>query len=332
MPSKTLTIMFTDIKGFTARTSGSSREGMQQLLTEHDRLLAPAFRHLGGNVVKTIGDAFLVWFDSPTNAVLCGLLIQEVLRQHNESVPEAERIHVRVAVNLGEVELIDGDVLGEPVNIAARLEGIAEAGEVWFTESVYLAMNRKEVPSTSIGERTFKGIPYPVRVYRVIIDPNSEHVRRLRESVTVTKSGVSISGLRTGELSPRRKFKVAAAIVGLLAAAAGLLFGFATMMERLAVANAKKLAARGEASSALDIMDDALRHAPMSQTLRAEAILIAKGHAASLARKGNPGEAHDWLAREITKRSYLESLISEFPELETRDRSTKPPRAAPPSP
>lgn len=80
MESRTLAIMFTDIKGFTARTSESSRENVQKLLTDHERLLGPAFRHLGGHVVKTIGDAFLVWFDSPTDAVLCGLLIQEVLR------------------------------------------------------------------------------------------------------------------------------------------------------------------------------------------------------------------------------------------------------------
>ena len=323
MPSKTLAIMFTDIKGFTARTSDSSREGMQKLLVEHDRLLAPAFRHLGGNVVKTIGDAFLVWFESPTNAVLCGLLIQEVLRQHNDSVPEAERIQVRVAVNLGEVELIDGDVLGEPVNLAARLEGIAEAGEVWFTESVYLAMNRKEVPSTSIGERTFKGIAYPVRVYRVIVDPKSDHVRRLRESVKVTKDGVSISGLRTGELSSRRKLKIAAAIGGAVVVAAGLLAGFKAFMEHGAVAAAEKLAAEGQASSALDIMDDALHHHPMSRELRAEALKLARENAARLVGEGKSQEAHDWLAREIEKRSYLESLRGELTGLETRAPSAK---------
>ena len=323
MPSKTLAIMFTDIKDFTARTSDSSREGMQKLLVEHDRLLAPAFRHLGGNVVKTIGDAFLVWFESPTNAVLCGLLIQEVLRQHNESAPGAERIQVRVAINLGEVELIDGDVLGEPVNLAARLEGIAEAGEVWFTESVYLAMNRKEVPSTSIGERTFKGIAYPVRVYRVIVDPNSEHVRRLRESVKVTKDGVSISGLRTGELSSRKKLTRVAAGLGGVAVAAGLLIGFRTFMERGAVAAAEKLAAQGETSSALDIMDDALRHHPMSRELRAEALRIVRANVARLVGEGKPQEAHDWLAREIAKRSYLETLGRELPRLETPVPSAK---------
>ncbi|HVE11750.1 MAG TPA: adenylate/guanylate cyclase domain-containing protein [Elusimicrobiota bacterium] len=312
MPSKTLAIMFTDIKGFTARTSDSSREAVQKLLSEHDRLLAPAFRHLQGNVVKTIGDAFLVWFESPTNAVLCGLLVQEVLRQHNESVPEAERIQVRVAVNLGEVELVAGDVLGEPVNLAARLEGIAEAGEVWFTESVYLAMNRKEVPSASIGERTFKGIPYPVRVYRVIIDPKSEHVRRLRESVKVTKDGVSISGLRPGDVSARKKAKIAAAVVGLLAAAFVLLGAFGRLIENGAVRGAQELAARGEPSAALDIMDDALRHNPMSRRLRDESIKIARDNVARLLREGKAQEARDWLGLEVSKRSSLASLTEDL--------------------
>jgi adenylate cyclase len=70
--TQNLAIMFTDIKGFTERTSGSTREGMKSLLAEHDRLLVPVFQYFDGRIVKTIGDAFLVTFGSPTDAVLCG--------------------------------------------------------------------------------------------------------------------------------------------------------------------------------------------------------------------------------------------------------------------
>jgi class 3 adenylate cyclase len=323
MPAKNLTIMFTDIQGFTARTSDSSRADVQKLLSEHERLLLPAFHHLGGNVVKTIGDAFLVWFESPTDAVLCGLLIQEVLRQHNESVPEADRIKVRVAINSGEVELKDGDVLGEPVNIAARLEGIAEPGEVWFTESVCLAMNRKEVPSTEIGERMFKGIPYPVRVYRVVHDAKSDQLRRLRESVKVTKTEVAFSGLRVVDMASRRRRKTAIGVFAALVGAAGLLHVFHGVMERGALKTATKLAARGEAASALDIMDEALRHNPMSAELRAAAVQIARDHTARLAHDKGAKEAHDWLALQIARRSYLDSLSAEIPVLNSKDASPK---------
>ncbi len=142
MPSRVLTVMFTDIKGFTERTSKSSRLELHEILQEHEDLLLPIARESGGRVVKTAGDSFMVAFDSPTNAVLCGVMMQERLRERNENVPEGERIEVRVAVNTGEVVEREGDVFGEAVNIAARIEGITEASEIYFTESVYLAMNK----------------------------------------------------------------------------------------------------------------------------------------------------------------------------------------------
>lgn len=196
MSTRNLTIVFTDIKGFTARVSAGSRDDLRRLREEHDRLLAPVFRYFRGKVVKTIGDAFLVTFDSPTDAVLCGVTIQEVLRQHNSDRPAETRLEVRVAINAGEVNVSsDGDVLGEPVNIAARLEAVTEPGQVFFTEAVYLAMNRREAPSAELGEYTFKGIPYPVRVYKVQSEPDSELASRVAQGVRLTASGPVLHGL-----------------------------------------------------------------------------------------------------------------------------------------
>lgn len=234
MSTKNLAIMFTDIQGFTARTSASTREGIEHLLDAHDKLLKPVFATFRGNIVKTIGDAFLVWFESPTDAVICGLTIQEVLRQRNEKVAEGEKLHVRVAINAGDVELRTEpttgalDVFGEAVNLAARLEGITEAGEVWFTEAVYLTMNRAEAPSTEIGERTFKGIPNPVRVYKVIYEPGSEQALALAARVVFTGDGRTkisreVPVLTTlGARTPRRttRWVAAAGILGVLALAA----------------------------------------------------------------------------------------------------------------
>ena len=163
MTSKNLTIMFTDIVGFTQRVSEGSREELTDLRQHHDRLLIPIIEHFEGRVVKTIGDAFLVTFESPTDAVKCGLAVQETLRQYNIVSAGSRKLEVKIAINSGEVNISDNDVLGEPVNIASRLESIVEAGEVYFTETVYLSMNRSEAPSSEIGERTFKGIPYPVK-------------------------------------------------------------------------------------------------------------------------------------------------------------------------
>ncbi|AKQ65808.1 Adenylate cyclase [Myxococcus hansupus] len=167
MKTANLAIVFTDIKGFTERTSRQTLEENQRLLQVHGALLSPLFKAFGGRIVKSIGDAFLVTFESPTQAVLSGIAIQDRLWHHNRTMEEAEQIHVRVAINVGEVRLDGNDIFGEPVNIAARVEGIAEAGEVYFTEAVYLAMNKAEVPSKEVGAYELKGIPGKIRVFHV---------------------------------------------------------------------------------------------------------------------------------------------------------------------
>ncbi|MBS2021365.1 MAG: adenylate/guanylate cyclase domain-containing protein, partial [Deltaproteobacteria bacterium] len=167
MRTTNLAIVFTDIKGFTERTGRQTHEENRRMLRVHDGLLMPVFRAFDGRVVKTIGDAFLAVFASPTLAVLCGAAIQDRLWEYNRRAPEAERMHVRVAINVGEVREEKGDVFGEPVNIAARVEGLADAGEVLFTEAVFLAMNKAEAPAEDRGVHELKGISHPVRVYRV---------------------------------------------------------------------------------------------------------------------------------------------------------------------
>ena len=167
MRTANLAIVFTDIKGFTERTSKQTLEQNEALLKTHNDLLAPLFKGLGGKIVKTIGDAFMVTFESPTFAVLAGIAVQDALWAYNQKAIAEEQLHVRVAINVGEVRLEGNDVFGEPVNIAARVEGVAEADEVTFTESVYLSMNRAEVPAEELGRFELKGIPEQVRLYKV---------------------------------------------------------------------------------------------------------------------------------------------------------------------
>jgi len=168
MNTRTLTIMFTDIKGFTSKTSASSRAELKRMLELHSSLIEPVFKQYGGRIVKTIGDAFMVTFQSPTDAVLCGMKVQQVLDGHNETAGDGDRLEVRIAINTGEVALKGRDVFGEAVNIASRLEGIADVGDIYFTESVYLSMNKSEIPTSEVGHRRFKGIPQEIKVYKVL--------------------------------------------------------------------------------------------------------------------------------------------------------------------
>lgn len=180
MKTDHLTIMFTDLKGFTLKTSKSTRAELKKLLEMHEDLIIPVFDKFEGTIIKTIGDAFMVTFRAPTDAVLCGMEIQRVLNKHNQNASEDDQLQVRVAINSGEVTVKGNDVFGEAVNIAARLEGVAEAGDIYFTESVYLAMNKSEIPTTEVGYRHFKGIPEQVKVYKVLAEGSRKGFRKAR--------------------------------------------------------------------------------------------------------------------------------------------------------
>ncbi len=170
MRSENLAVMLTDIQGFTAATARQTRAENARMLAFHDALLSPVVRAFRGRRVKTIGDAYLVLFDAPSAAVQCGAAIQDRLWYYNRRVSEERRIEVRVAVALGDVRVVRAgggtDVYGEAVNLASRIEADAPAGEVWVSEAVRLAM-AEEIPLREVGWREMKGVPEPVRLYKV---------------------------------------------------------------------------------------------------------------------------------------------------------------------
>ncbi len=172
MRTENLAVMLTDMKGFTAATSRQSRAENAHMLALMDELVLPVVRAFRGRRVKTIGDAYLVLFESPTAALLCGTALQDRLWDHGRRVPPEERIEMKVVVSLGEVRLVGGgsvprDVYGEAVNLAARVEAEAAAGEVWFTEAARLVADPAQIPGEDLGARQLKGIAEEVRLFRV---------------------------------------------------------------------------------------------------------------------------------------------------------------------
>jgi len=163
-----LTVMFTDIVGFTAKTAQQSRDEHSQMILTHDKLLIPLVNAFRGKRVKSVGDGMLASFRSPTDAIRCAMALQDKLFEYNQDQPKAEQIHIRAAVNVGEVHAGNNDIFGSAVNVAARVEGIAPGTEIYFTEAVYLSMNKAEVSCEKVGTHDFKGVPDPVTVYRVI--------------------------------------------------------------------------------------------------------------------------------------------------------------------
>ncbi len=118
-------IMFTDIVGFS-RQMGRDESRMLRLLDVHNQIIQQAVAEHHGTVIKTVGDAFLVDFPSVVHAVQCAQSIHTQLRTHNAEKEAAEQIHVRIGIHSGDVVQRDGDVFGDGVNIASRLQALAE--------------------------------------------------------------------------------------------------------------------------------------------------------------------------------------------------------------
>jgi class 3 adenylate cyclase len=196
---KTLTVMFTDISGFTRHTERVSREAMMERLDAHNALLLPIVAHFEGRIIKTIGDAFLIVFDSPTNAVQCGMLMQHSLQAFNADKPPEDEIHIKVSLNTGEVTVTADDVFGDPVNVAAKIEKATQPDEIYFTESVFLSMNKSEVPNAFVKTFRPRGAEsQEIKLYKVIQDPADERYERI---VNGTQIDTQVVKRRVAELS-----------------------------------------------------------------------------------------------------------------------------------
>jgi class 3 adenylate cyclase len=195
MRTENLAIVFIDIAGFTPRTSAQTREENRRMLRRFDGIVRPIVRAYRGRVVKTMGDAFLLTFRSPTEALLCSMGIHDLLAEADAQIDPSERFTIRAAVNAGDVRIKRGDIFGEAVNIASRIEGKAGAGEILFSESVFLSMTRTEVPSEEVGYTELKGIPDKVRLYRVPrVDAVSAGLPRRRKSTGSTPVALPFGG------------------------------------------------------------------------------------------------------------------------------------------
>ncbi|HOY68655.1 MAG TPA: HEAT repeat domain-containing protein [Candidatus Ozemobacteraceae bacterium] len=162
-----LTIMFTDVKGYTAFSSKASLSEVMSMLKQHDEILVPIFEKHAGKVIKKIGDAFLVVFEQAPKALLAGINIQRQLQTYNATVPEERKLSIRVAINTGSVICRENDIFGDAVNVAARLEGVADAGEIVISEATAGKVDATIFELVPYGEHKLKGIEKPVKTFRV---------------------------------------------------------------------------------------------------------------------------------------------------------------------
>src|SRR5437899_5881668 len=180
-PRRLAAIVAGDISGYS-RLMQIDEEGTHSRVKRIEReLIEPSIAEHHGRLVKTTGDGFLAIFDSPVEAVRCGIVIQQNMVGRNTSLPKHHWIEYRIGVNLGDVIIEVDDVYGDGVNIASRLESIADPGQVYISGGIYEQIKHKLVCGyESLGDRKIKNITDPVRVYRVLPDPAAFHRNRKR--------------------------------------------------------------------------------------------------------------------------------------------------------
>jgi adenylate cyclase len=164
-------IMFTDIVGFS-RQMGSNEARTLRLLEVHNQLIRHAVAEHHGTVIKTVGDAFLVDFPSVVHAVQCAQQIQHQFRTYNAEKETDEQIHVRVGIHLGDIVQKDGDVFGDGVNIAARLQELAEPDTICLSDVVYRDVAKKlDLGAVvSLGRPKLKNIAQREPVYALLAE------------------------------------------------------------------------------------------------------------------------------------------------------------------
>jgi adenylate cyclase len=166
---KLATIMFTDMVGYSALTQKSERLALE-LLDEQRSVLRGLFAKHGGREIEAVGDGFFVEFASALQATECAIEIQQALQQRNRGLPAERHILVRIGLHLGDVVVRGGSVHGDGVNIAARIEPLAEPGGICLSEDVARQIQNKiELPLRKLGKGELKNIRMPVDIYRLVL-------------------------------------------------------------------------------------------------------------------------------------------------------------------
>jgi adenylate cyclase len=158
-------IVAADVAGYS-RLMGLDEVGTARTLREHRKITDALVAKHGGRLVKTTGDGVLLEFSSVVDAVECAVALQAVMAERNQGVSEDRQMLFRIGINLGDILIEGDDILGDGVNVAARLEGIAEPGGICISSSTYDQVSGKvPVEFTDLGEQRLKNIDRPVRIY-----------------------------------------------------------------------------------------------------------------------------------------------------------------------
>jgi adenylate cyclase len=199
---KLVAILHGDVAGFS-RLMGLDEVGTHRVLGELRRAVDPLIASDGGRIVGTAGDSFLADFSSVVDALNCAVQIQLAARTINDPIPPDRRLELRIGVNLGDVIIDGGDIFGDGVNIAARLQALARPGTVCISHTVYEQVrNKLDLDYHSLGSHRVKNIAEPVRAYAVGVSavPGGTGKQRRLLAAAAAACGLAAAGLVTWTL------------------------------------------------------------------------------------------------------------------------------------
>jgi adenylate cyclase len=174
LPRKLAAILHADIAGYS-RLASEDEDTTHRRLKESLDLISGTVTSYHGRIINYAGDAVLAMFEAVVDAVSCAVAIQHDLAKFNQGVPDERKLQFRIGINMGDVIEDSGDIFGDGVNVAARLEGLAEPGGVCISDTVHSAIGSKlPLDYEDLGEQEVKNITEPVRAYQVHLQPGAE--------------------------------------------------------------------------------------------------------------------------------------------------------------
>jgi adenylate cyclase len=176
-------IMAADVVGYSRLIEQDEAGTLSAIIARRREVLEPLLARHYGRIVKTMGDGVLVEFGSAVNAVQCALALQQGMKKANDGIDNDRHIILRIGINLGDVVIEGGDLYGDGVIVATRLENLAEAGSILISHTIYEHVDRRlPVHFEDQGERTLKNMARPIRVYRVDWQSGSTSLARQLEA------------------------------------------------------------------------------------------------------------------------------------------------------
>ncbi len=213
MEHRLAAVLAADMAGYSRLMEADEAGTLARLRAHRIELIDPAIAKNHGNIIKTTGDGMLVEFQSVADAVRSAVEIQERMRRRNADVPEDERIQFRIGINLGDIIFDQDDIFGDGVNVAARIEPLADVGGICITAAVHDQIaDRLDIAFEDLGEKSLKNISRAVRVYRAILDQaqpvNAHGKEKPAASRPVSKPSVAVLPFANMSGDPEQEFFV----------------------------------------------------------------------------------------------------------------------------